>query len=96
MFRLVQHEWEETGMHLRYLRAKHPEIAGGSVHHVPGRLIPCHPVSSVALPGRAEGCCRYTFTTVPETQKALSLPGKGLDLRRLVAGEGFEPSTSGL
>jgi hypothetical protein len=32
--RLVQHEWEETGMHLRYLWAKHPEIAGGSVHHV--------------------------------------------------------------
>lgn len=32
MFRVVQHEWEETGMHLRYLWAKHPAIAGGSVH----------------------------------------------------------------
>jgi hypothetical protein len=38
----------------------------------PGCLTPCHPVSPVALPGRAEGCCCYTFTTVPETQKALS------------------------
>ncbi len=36
------------------------------------------------------------FTTVPETQKALSLLGKGLDLRKLVAGAGFEPATSGL
>ena len=34
--------------------------------------------------------------TVPGTQKALSLPGKGLDLRKLVAGAGFEPATSGL
>jgi hypothetical protein len=34
MFRVVQHEWEETGMHLRYLWAKHPEIASGNVHRV--------------------------------------------------------------
>jgi hypothetical protein len=34
MFRLVQHEREETGMHSRYLWARHPAIAGGSVHHV--------------------------------------------------------------
>ncbi len=27
----------------------------------PGSLIPCHPVSPVSLPGRAEGCCCYTF-----------------------------------
>jgi hypothetical protein len=34
MFGVAQHDWEETGMHLRYLWARHPEIAGGSVHHV--------------------------------------------------------------
>jgi hypothetical protein len=34
MFRLVQREWEESGMHLRDLWAKRPEIAGGNVHHV--------------------------------------------------------------
>jgi hypothetical protein len=34
MFRVVQHEWEEAGMHLRYLWAKHPEIAAESVHQV--------------------------------------------------------------
>jgi hypothetical protein len=33
---------------------------------------------------------------VPGTQKALFLIGKGLDLRKLVAGAGFEPATSGL
>ena len=31
-----------------------------------------------------------------QNAKALSLPGKGLDLRKLVAGAGFEPATSGL
>jgi hypothetical protein len=33
-FRLVRHEREEIGGHLGYLRAGHPAIAGGSVHHV--------------------------------------------------------------
>ena len=47
----------------------------------PGCLIPCHPVSPVSLQGRAEGCCCYTFTTVPDTQKALSRAGKGLGVR---------------
>ena len=36
------------------------------------------------------------LVTFPVTQKALSLPGKGLDLRKLVAGGGFEPPTSRL
>ncbi len=43
MSRVVQHEWEEAGMHLRYLCAKHPKIGGGNVHHVqvvPSRVIP--------------------------------------------------------
>ena len=40
---------------------------------------------------------RHPFlVTFPVTQKALSLRGKGLDLRKLVAGAGFEPATSGL
>jgi hypothetical protein len=43
----------------------------------PGCLIPCHPVSPVSPPGRAEDSSHYTFTTVPGTQKALSSIGKG-------------------
>lgn len=59
----------------------------------PGCLILCHPVSP---PGRTKVESCFTFTTVPGTQKALSLVGKGPYLRKLVAGEGFAPSTSGL
>ena len=46
--------------------------------------------------GRGVSHRHLPLVTFPVTQKALSLPGKGLDLRKLVAGEGFEPSTSGL
>ena len=59
MFRLVQHEREETGMHVRYLWARHPAIAGGNVHHVQAvssRVIPSPPRRRAA-----EGCFRYTF-----------------------------------
>jgi hypothetical protein len=95
-FRLVQHEWAETGMHVRYLWARHPAIAGGSVHHV-------HAVSSRATPSppsrrqaaRSPGAATR-LATAPDTQKAFSSLGKGLYLRKLVAGAGFEPATSGL
>jgi hypothetical protein len=83
-------------MHLRYLWARRPGIAGGSVHHVQA-------VSSSVTPSPPSRCQAAQspapttpFTTVPDTQKALSLPGKGPDLRKLVAGAGFEPATSGL
>src|SRR6266567_4660078 len=59
----------------------------------PGCLIPCHPVS---LPGGTEPVATTRLTTAPDTQKALSPLGKGLELRKLVAGAGFEPATSGL
>ena len=59
----------------------------------PGCLIPCHPVSPSR---RAEPCCCYTLCYSARAQKALSSLGKGLDLRKLVAGAGFEPVTSGL
>jgi hypothetical protein len=62
----------------------------------PGCLIPCHPVPPVSPPGRVEGCCCYTFYYSSRNAKALSRLGKGLDLRKLVAGAGFEPATSGL
>jgi Tn3 transposase DDE domain len=39
---------------------------------------------------------RPCLVTYPATREALSLLGKGLDLRKLVAGAGFEPATSGL
>ncbi len=96
MFRLSSTNGKKTGMHLRYLWAKHPAIAGGSVHHVQAvssRVTPSPPSRRRAA-RRAVAATR--FTTVPETQKALSLLGKGLDLRKLVAGAGFEPATSGL
>ena len=48
------------------------------------------------LSGRDIPHRHLTLVTFPVTQKALSRLGKGLDLRKLVAGEGFEPSTSGL
>ena len=34
MFGVVRREREETGMHLQYLWARHPKIAGGNVHVV--------------------------------------------------------------
>jgi hypothetical protein len=96
MFRLVQHEWEETGMHVRDLRAGHPEIAGGSVHHVQAVSSGVTPSPPSRCWGTRNAVAATRFTTVPDTQKALSRLGKGLDLRKLVAGAGFEPATSGL
>jgi hypothetical protein len=75
-----------------YLRARRPEIAGDVVYRgsvlsaAPARLT-CPPRHTAPAP---------PLVTFPVTQKALSLPGKGLDLRKLVAGAGFEPATSGL
>jgi hypothetical protein len=43
----------------------------------PGCLIPCHPVSSVALPGRAEGCCCYTFCYSSRDAQGPLPAGKG-------------------
>src|SRR5271166_81582 len=92
--RLVQHEREEIGSHLGYLRARRPAIPSSSVHQVQA-------VSSHAIPSPPSRCraarravAATRFTTAPDTQGALSLPGEGLDLRKLVAGAGFEPATS--
>ena len=96
MFRLVQREWEETGMHMRDLWARRPAIAGGSVHYV-------HAVSSRVTTSSLSPCqgarspvAASCFATVTDTPKALSLLGKGPELLKLVAGAGFEPATSGL
>jgi hypothetical protein len=59
----------------------HAVSPGTSVSHLSGPGVPHRPSSMV---------------TVPVTQEALSRLGKGLDLRKLVAGAGFEPATSGL
>ena len=72
-----------------------PEIAGSSVHHVQAvssRVTPSPP-SRCRAARRAVAATR--FTTVPETQKALSLPGKGPDLRKLVAGRDLNPPPLG-
>jgi hypothetical protein len=74
-FRLVQHGQEEAGMHRGYLRARHPEMGGGNVHHV-------QVVSSRVVQFRrqaAPGPYRATrFTTACETQRTLSLPERAL------------------
>jgi hypothetical protein len=57
---LVQHEWEETGAP-GVSPGQAPSDRGRQRPPRPGCLIPCHPVSPVSLPGRAEPCCCYTF-----------------------------------
>jgi hypothetical protein len=52
--------------------------------------------SPAHLPGPWPAAPAPALVTYPATQEALSLLGKGLDLRKLVAGAGFEPATSGL
>ena len=81
---------------LTYLWAMHPAIAGGSVRPVQAvspRVTPSPPSRCQAARSRV---VTTPLATAPGTQKALSLLGKGLDLRKLVAGAGFEPATSGL
>ena len=56
-------------------------------------LTPCHPVSP---PGHWDRFMARRFTTAPGTPKAFSLSGKGPDLRKPVAGAGFEPAATGL
>jgi hypothetical protein len=84
---------KRSGGYLRYLWARRPEIAGGNVYRVPRCLAPCQPVSPVRPRHTAPAPPLVTFLV---TRKALSRLGKGLDLRKLVAGAGFEPATSGL
>ena len=83
-------------MGIRGLWARRPAIAGGSVHHVQAvssRVTPSPPSRRQAARS-PEATTR--FTTAADTQEALSLLGKGPGLRKLVAGAGFEPATSGL
>jgi len=64
-------------MHLRYLWAKHPAIAGGSVyqvHAVSSRAIPSPPVSP---PGRTEPCSYYTIYYSARHAKGPLLTRKG-------------------
>ena len=75
---LVQRGQEETVGRL-YLWAKHPAIAGGSVYHI--HAVSSRPVSPVSPPGRAGPCCCYRFCYSIQNAKALSRPGKDLDLR---------------
>jgi hypothetical protein len=83
--------------YLCYFWEERPEIASGSVSRVPGCLGPCQPVSLAGLfSSLGATALASALVTCPVTQKALSLPGKGLDLRKIVAGAGFEPATSGL
>ena len=59
-----------------------------------------HAVSLRASPSHLQGLGpphqAAALVTFLVTQKALSLPGGGLDLQKLVAEAGFEPATSGL
>ena len=62
----------------------------------PRCLVPRHPGSPVSPPGRTEHCPCNTFYYSTRNTKDPLLLGKGPDLRKLVAGAGFEPATSGL
>ena len=92
---LVRHEREEIGRHLGYLRAQHPAIAAAASttstlsQHVSPRL----PRLAVGPRG---ALLYYTFYYRARHAKGPLPDEKGLDLRKLVAGAGFEPATSGL
>jgi hypothetical protein len=64
-------------MHLGYLRAQAPRDRGLQRPPRPSCLIPCHPVSPVSPPGRAEPCFYYTTYYSIRNAKALSPTGKG-------------------
>src|SRR5215472_7483974 len=81
--RRVRYGQEETGRCLWDLWARHPAIADDSVHHVQAvssRVTPSPPSRCQAARSAAP---TTSFTTVPDAQKALSLLGKGPDLRKL-------------
>ena len=96
-FRLVQHEWARTGgctCGTSGLGAQGSRAAASTTSRL------SHPVSP-RLPRRAVRPRRallllHLLLQCPTRKMALSLPGKGPDLRKLVAGAGFEPATSGL
>jgi hypothetical protein len=78
----------------RYLCASRPEIASENVYRIPRCLTPCQPVSPVRSSARRTGSRLVTYlVTCPVMPRALSQLGKGLELRELVAGAGFEPAT---
>jgi hypothetical protein len=67
-----------TPVRRRYFWARHPEIAGGSVHHVQAVSSRVNPVSPASPPGRTEPCCCYTFYYSARNAKDLSLPERAL------------------
>jgi hypothetical protein len=95
MFRVGQHEGERPGCTCVPLDQT-PAIAGDNVYHVQvvsSRVAPSPPSRRRAA---RKPCFYYTAYCTVKNAKALSPPENGLDLRKLVAGAGFEPATSGL
>jgi hypothetical protein len=76
LFRLVQHEWEETGCTCVPL-GRAPRDHGRQRPLGPRCLISCHHVSTVSLPGHTEPCLYYTTYYSARNAKALSPTGKG-------------------
>ena len=90
---------------VRMSRGPGPQPSRGYCRLGCGRQRPywVHAVSSgvtTSPPSRCQATRSRVFTTrlttAPETQRPSPLPGKGPELRKLVAGAGFEPATSGL
>ena len=84
-FQLLHHQREETGGHLRYPRAKHPEMTSGGVHRVQA-------VSSRVTPSRRQAVqilSRPRDLLQHPKRKGPLPPEEGLDLRKLVAGAGW-------
>ena len=89
----MKSEWRETDGNMCYFwtgAQRSQAMSSTGFHAVSLRASPSH------LSGRGVPHRHLPLVTFPVTQKALSRLGKGLDLRKLVAGAGFEPATSGL
>ena len=71
---------KRPGGHLRYLRAKHPEMGGGNVHHV--QVVSCLAIP-VSPPGRTKSRrCHMIYYSARRAKGPLP-PGKGPELTTL-------------
>src|SRR5580704_4156639 len=76
-FQLLRDHREETDGHLRDLRARHPAIAGGSVHHVHAVSSRVTPSPPSRPPGRIEPGCYYISYYSARHAKGPLPTGKG-------------------
>jgi len=95
-FRLGQHERDKDRSALGISLGQAPSDRGSQRPPGPGCLIPCRPVSARLAARRHAPLLLLHVLLQRPARKRPSPLGKGPDLRKLVAGAGFEPATSGL